>query len=118
VQLASSMKEAPQIHRSPGVGIAIMLLICYAILASFLPSQSPAVPFSGFMPADLWVVSRDQIPAARTWVYSIFSAYVALGIIGLLCRSRLLCFAVPAMIVVSSLVAFIRFGIGMSAFSK
>jgi hypothetical protein len=112
------MNEAQRIPKSPGIGIAIMLLICYAILASLLPRQSPAVPFSGFMPSDLWVVSRDQIPAARTWVYSIFFIYLALGIVGWFYRSRLLCFAVPSAILVASLLALIRFGIGMSAFTK
>jgi hypothetical protein len=112
------MNEAQTIQKSPGIGIAIMLLICYATLASLLPRQSPAVPFSGFMPSDLWVVSRDEIPAARHWVYSIFFIYLALGVLGWFCRSRHLCFAVPATILVGSLLALIRFGIGMSAFTK
>src|SRR5438132_10876767 len=108
------MNEAQTTSKRPGIGIAIMLLICYSILASVLPRQSPAVPFSGFMPTDLWVVSRDKIPAARIWVYSIFVGYVALGVIGWLCRSRLVCFAVPATIVAGSLIALIRFAIGIS----
>lgn len=86
-----------------------MLLVCFAILAALLPRQSPALPFCAFMPSELWVVGREEIPAARLWIYGIFFGYVALGVTGWLRGSRLLCFGVPILIVASSLLALLRF---------
>jgi hypothetical protein len=112
------VNESPTIPKQRSIGLAVMLLICFAILAALLPRQSPAVPFSGFMPSELWVVSREEIPAARLWVYSIFLGYVALGVTGWLRGSRILCWAVPVAIVLSSLLALLRFASGMRAFSQ
>jgi hypothetical protein len=112
-----SMDEDQAIQKRPGIGTAIMLFYCYVILALCLLRQSPAVPFSGFMPEDLWVVSGDEIPAARAWVYSIFSAYIALGVIGWVCCSRLVCFAVPTAIVAGSLLALLRWAAAMASFN-
>lgn len=111
------MNESQAIPKQRSIGLAVMLLICFGILAASLFRQSPATPFSGFMPMELWVVSRDEIPAARTWVFSIFLGYVTLGSIGWLRGSRLLCWAVPGLIVASSLLALLRFASGMRAFS-
>jgi len=112
------MNENQTVSKQRSLGLAFMLLICFAVLAALLPRQSPATPFSAFMPTELWVVSREEIPAARIWVYSIFTGYVALGTIGWLRGSRLLCWAVPILIVASSLLALARFTFGMRAFTQ
>jgi hypothetical protein len=112
------MNESQTLPKQRSIGLAVMLLLCFGILAALLFRQSPATPFSAFMPTELWVVSRDEIPAARVWVYCIFLGYVSLGIIGWLRGSRILCWAVPATIVLSSLLALLRFASGMRAFSQ
>jgi hypothetical protein len=110
--------EARGEPRKPFVGLGIMLFICYAILVALLPSQSPAVPFSGFMPSDLWVVSGDKIARAAVWVWSIFGIYLAIGITGWLGRWRILCWAVPATMIAGSLIAVARFVSGMNSFNR
>ena len=105
-------------RRQPSPVLVFLVLICLGVLAALLFRQSPAPPFSAFMPTDLWVVSREEIPAARVWVYSIFLGYLALGVIGWLRGSRLFCWAVPVLIAASSLLALARFASGLSAFSR
>jgi len=95
-----------------------MLLVCFAILATLLPRQSPAIPFCGFMSSELWVVSREEIPAARLWICGIFLVYLAIGITGWLRGSRIHCGAVPFAITLSCLLAYVRFAIGMKGFSQ
>ena len=112
------VNQTPTIPKRRSIGLGLMLLVCFAILSALLPRQSPAIPYSGFMPSDLWVVSRDEIPAARLWIHSIFAGYVALGVVGWLRGTRLLCFAVPVLMAAGSLLALLRFGIGTGAFSR
>ncbi len=92
-----------------------ILIPTYVGLALAAVPVQTKIPFAAYMPLSLAVVDDGEVSAAIHWKVGIAAVYLAIGVIALSRRSIRLSLIVPAMLVASFPLFFLRFFYAMGS---